>query len=371
MEWTIIFPLLTTILSLLFFLSVTEQFVRKRKPQQLLWSISMFLFFITSGSEAVSLITENWVPFVYRAYYLFAALQVSIMGAGLLYLFTRRNVIHPRNSAKAVLIFWSIWLMFNLLFLDRDPIFAKMIIPTLIIIALAIIYLIVNFIDSRKNEQMNVCSSCKEEIDAKCSQCDWGRVIQMHRPSFYTNLWQKAFKNDNFAHLFTLYIIIIFLLMNLFVWTLPLNVEALSSGKEVSGSGWQFAEDEPRAVIRLFSPFHTVPGAVALIGGGVYSYISWQRSIKKNTGKYSPSKGVYNLYIAFGALVLSLGATISGFGVVLFGELAGVGTLYISETISVFFMLVGFLESDKISKDLIKKLFKFDWIWRGTKTSTT
>lgn len=365
MEWTYIFPILTTSVSFLFFLSVTEQYVRKRKPHQLAWSISMFLFFITAGAEAVSLLLGNWNTLVYRIYYLFAALQVSVMGVGLLYLFTRRRVIHGRNSAKAVIIFWLIWLLFSAMFVARDPIFNFVLIPTIILLTAAFGYLLVDYLDKKRNVEVSICSSCKRElsVDETCDTCEWGKVVESYQSSAYTKLWQRLFKNDNFAHLITINILVIFVLMNFFVWNSPLNESFLTTGKEVSGLPWQTDPtnlDEPRAIIRLFSPLHTVPGAIALIGGGIYSYISWQRSIKLNTGSYNRSKGVYNLYIAFGALVLASGATLSGYGL---------GTLYISEVISVTFMFYGFLESDKLTYKLFKDLFNFKWIWTREATN--
>ncbi len=352
MNWQIIFPIFTTSISFLFFISVTEQYIRKKKPQQLMWSISMFLFFITAGAEAVSLITGNWNTMVYRTYYLFAAIQVSLMGVGLLYLFTRRNVIHGRNAAKAVLIFWGIWLLFSSLFIARDPIFYLVYIPSLILIALSVVYISVDIVDRLKNVSSTICSSCKREMKDSCDECEWGKVIESYQSSKYTRLFQRVFKGDNFSHLFLLNIVFLFMLMNLYVWTLPLQEDLLSTGKEVSGIPWQPADnpDGPRAIIRLFSPLHTVPGAIALIGGGIYSYITWQMAIKRNTGSFEPNKGVYNLYIAIGAYVLALGATLSGYGL---------GTLYISEVISVSFMYFGFLESDKMTYKVFKDLFKF------------
>ncbi|MHA1945255.1 MAG: hypothetical protein ACW97W_04045 [Candidatus Hodarchaeales archaeon] len=51
-----IFPFITTVVSFLFFLSVSEQYFRKRKAHQLVWAISMLLFMVTAGAEGLSLI---------------------------------------------------------------------------------------------------------------------------------------------------------------------------------------------------------------------------------------------------------------------------------------------------------------------------
>lgn len=42
----------------------------------------------------------------------------------------------------------------------------------------------------------------------------------------------------------------------------------------------------------------------------------------------------------------------------------GLGTLNISEVISVTFMYFGFLESDTISKDKFFAIFDVSWIWK-------
>ncbi|MCY3410635.1 MAG: hypothetical protein INQ03_03260 [Candidatus Heimdallarchaeota archaeon] len=363
MDWQIIFPIFTTTVSFLFFVSVTEQYFRKRKPQQLFWSISMFLFCITAGAEAVSLIVGNWNTMVYRTYYLLAAIQVSLMGAGLLYLFTRRNVIHGRNAAKAVLIFWGIWLLFSSMYISRDPIFYWVYYPSIILILLSLVYVVIDFIDRKRNTSVTICSSCKKEMEEKCKECEWGKLIESYQSSSFNRFWQKIFQNDNFAHLFVINILFIFVLMNFFVWTSPLEESLLRTGKEVSGIPWQpqGLVDGPRAVIRLFSPLNTVPGAIALIGGGIYSYVSWQRAIKRNTGKYDLQKGVFNLYIAIGAYVLGIGGTLSGYQL---------GTLYISEVISVAFMYFGFLESDKITYNVLRNLFSFKFKKIGTQISS-
>ncbi|MCE7733807.1 MAG: hypothetical protein GPJ54_02945 [Candidatus Heimdallarchaeota archaeon] len=360
-----IFPIITSTISFLFFLSVSEQYVRKRRPHQLVWSVSMFLFFITAGAEAVSLIIGSWNPIVYRTYYLFAAIQVSLMGGGLIYLFTTHNVINERNAAKASIIFGSVWVLFSNLFLQRDNIFLVVLIPTLILVLGGVLYQIISNIDKfrfKNSEKLLLCLNCRKEYPiTKTEWPDNKRVMEINQSSTYTKFYHRLFRGHNFAHFFIGMAVYLFLLMNLYVWTLPLNEELLATGKEVSGTAWQKdasaaqASLENRALIRLFSPLHTVPGAVALIGGGIYSYISWQKFIKKSKGKFEPLSGIYNIYIAFGAWVLGLGATLSGFGL---------GTLYISEVISVTFMYFGFLESDTISKDKFLSIFNVSWIWK-------
>jgi hypothetical protein len=82
------------------------------------------------------------------------------------------------------------------------------------------------------------------------------------------------------------------------------------------------------------------------MGRTIISYILWQRQLKLQHGRYELSKGVFNLYIAFGALILTLGGALTNFGL---------STLVLSQMIGAVFMYFGFIESDKIT--LEKLLF--------------
>src|SRR3989337_3725250 len=54
------------------------------------------------------------------------------------------------------------------------------------------------------------------------------------------------------------------------------------------------------AGVRIISPFITIPGSIALIGGALYSWYMTQRN--------------YNLFIAIGALLVASGGGLSRFG---------------------------------------------------------
>ena len=294
-----IFPLITTTLSFMFFLSVSEQYIRKRKMHQLIWAIAMFFFFITAGAEFLALLLGTWNPLVYRFYYIFAAIQVAFMGGGVFYLLADRGMINERNVYIPLLLVSLVWVFFSLIFSFANPIFNFVLVPALVLFGLGLVYPFIR-----------------------------GSV----------KLSGTAF--SNIYILFTLYIFI-FIAYQAFIS--QLNLDYLSTGGEVSGLAWQLNpldKTEPRAAVRLFSPLFTVTGAIGLIGGAFYSYFAWQRSIKSQTGSYNYRTGIFNLYIAFGALALSAGGALSGFGF---------GMLYVAETISVSFMYFGFLESDKIT----------------------
>ncbi len=83
------------------------------------------------------------------------------------------------------------------------------------------------------------------------------------------------------------------------------------------------------ASVRMISPFLTIPGSIALIGGALYSWYIARRN--------------YNLLIAIWALLVAGGGGLSRFGM----EWA----LYLLELFGVAVMYIGFIKSE----DVIKK----------------
>lgn len=79
------------------------------------------------------------------------------------------------------------------------------------------------------------------------------------------------------------------------------------------------------AGVRIISPFLTIPGSIALIGGALYSWYITRRS--------------YNLFIAMGAFLVASGGGLSRFG----AEWA----LYILELLGVSVMYTGFIKSEE------------------------
>ena len=80
--------------------------------------------------------------------------------------------------------------------------------------------------------------------------------------------------------------------------------------------------------VRIISPFLTIPGSVALIGGALYSWYVARRN--------------YNLFIALGALLVASGGSLSRFGM----EWA----LYLLELAGVSVMYIGFIKSEEAIK---------------------
>ena len=99
-------PLITSIVSLIFAVLVLDQYFARRKAYQLLWSIGLFMY-------SLSTFTEFWwnvvghVDFLYRIWYLVGAILVAgYLGQGTLYLLMRRR---PANIIMAVLGAFTIY----------------------------------------------------------------------------------------------------------------------------------------------------------------------------------------------------------------------------------------------------------------------
>lgn len=90
--------------------------------------------------------------------------------------------------------------------------------------------------------------------------------------------------------------------------------------KEITVGGSAMPAD-----VRIISPFLTIPGSIALIGGALYSWYLTRRN--------------YNLLIATGALLVASGGSLSRFGI----EWA----LYILELLGVAVMYLGFIKSEE------------------------
>lgn len=112
-----IMPLISAIVSFVFAVTVLDQFFARRKPYQLVWTIGLFLYFISTGSEFW---TEVWGlnETVYRLWYLTGAILVAAyLGMGTLYLLARRRVAH---IIMAVLLVASIYAVFRVFTLSLD-----------------------------------------------------------------------------------------------------------------------------------------------------------------------------------------------------------------------------------------------------------
>src|SRR3972149_12063046 len=86
-------PLLTTVISLFFTISVFRQYSKRKKIYQFIWGTGLFIFSVTTLFEFISEI-YGWTIPMYRVYYVLIASLVAILGLGTVYLFNRRAGRH-------------------------------------------------------------------------------------------------------------------------------------------------------------------------------------------------------------------------------------------------------------------------------------
>jgi hypothetical protein len=101
-----LFPLTSSLVSLIFAITVLDQYFAKRKPFQLVWAIGLFMYFIST-------LTEFWTEtfglniFVYRLWYIFGAIFVAAyLGMGTVYLLARRRTA---NVVLIILLISSVY----------------------------------------------------------------------------------------------------------------------------------------------------------------------------------------------------------------------------------------------------------------------
>ncbi|MGB4593243.1 MAG: hypothetical protein WBI63_05650 [Coriobacteriia bacterium] len=69
-----------------------KQWLERRKPHQLAWSVGFLFYAVAAVMEAYSEYTGAWNPIVYRFYIVLAATMVGFLGLGTLYLITKKRV---------------------------------------------------------------------------------------------------------------------------------------------------------------------------------------------------------------------------------------------------------------------------------------
>ena len=113
----VIIPLISTVVSFVFAVTVLDQFFARRKPYQLIWAIGLLMYFISTGAEFW---TEAWGlnQSVYRLWYLFGAMSVAAyLGMGTLYLLTRRRLA---NTIMVILLVASLYTAFRVFTVSID-----------------------------------------------------------------------------------------------------------------------------------------------------------------------------------------------------------------------------------------------------------
>jgi len=84
-------PAATAVLGFTFTWLVFKQWLDRRKPHQLAWSVGLLMYAVAALMEAVSEGMGEWVPAVYRVYIVIAASLVGFLGLGSYYLLARKR----------------------------------------------------------------------------------------------------------------------------------------------------------------------------------------------------------------------------------------------------------------------------------------
>ena len=101
-----IIPLISTIVSFVFGVTVLDQYFARRQPFQLLWTIGLFMYGISAFTEFYTE-TYGLHLIMFRLWYFFGAICVAAyLGQGTVYLLLRRRTAH---ILMAILVVLSIY----------------------------------------------------------------------------------------------------------------------------------------------------------------------------------------------------------------------------------------------------------------------
>ena len=89
MDLNVLLPFLSSALSFVFAAMVGDQWLRRRQPYQLVWTVGLLWYGISAGTEFLGS-AFDWNEPLYRAWYLFGAFGVAAyLGMGTIYLLNR------------------------------------------------------------------------------------------------------------------------------------------------------------------------------------------------------------------------------------------------------------------------------------------
>ncbi|HBY92369.1 MAG TPA: hypothetical protein DEP84_00155 [Chloroflexi bacterium] len=100
----LVISVLDVIVSAVFTIMVARQYLARRKPYQLIWTIALAVWTIGVLAETVAAGQGAWAPLTYRLYYAAGALMVAAwLGVGSLFLVASRRVAMAALVAIAVI----------------------------------------------------------------------------------------------------------------------------------------------------------------------------------------------------------------------------------------------------------------------------
>lgn len=108
----VVLPLISTIISFVFATLVFDQFLNRRKPYQLVWTIGCIWFGFSAFTELYGNL-QGWNPSLYRYWYLIGACYVAAyLGMGTTYLLIPRRFAHV---VMALLLVASVYAAYTVL----------------------------------------------------------------------------------------------------------------------------------------------------------------------------------------------------------------------------------------------------------------
>lgn len=97
--------------ALVFAIMVLRQWLSRRKPFQLAWSVGLILYAVAAGTQFLAE-AYGWTADIYRMYYLMAAPLVAVLGVGSTFLVNRRVGL-GFSLYTAVLFVGFAWVVFT------------------------------------------------------------------------------------------------------------------------------------------------------------------------------------------------------------------------------------------------------------------
>lgn len=282
-----VFPVITTIVAIVFTYLVFLQWRRRKRLYQFVWFISLIMFAVTAGFEAISEFA-GWNVEIYRIYLVMSASQVAIMGGGALYLILAKNVFSTRGLLAIDGVLMAIIIMFSYMMTlsirtDFSALtFGAMEYPIAGIATYSVLIILALLLGRNMKDSDR-------------------RMLH--------------------GHIYMIFGIILTLWMGAYAATAEIFPENFVAGIAVAGHA--MAQH-----VRNFSPLMSVTGGFLLIGVAFFSFIK--------------TKFRFNLWIALGGLAIAIAGSVARSGAD-FGNV-----LYLGEVVGVFLLTKGFIDSDKV-----------------------
>lgn len=290
-----IFPVIATIIAIIFTYLVFKQLLRRRRLYQFVWFVSLIMFAVTASFEAMSEFV-GWNVEIYKIYLVLSASQVAIMGAGALYLILAKNVFSDKGLLAIDGIILAILAMFSwMMTLSEITDYSQLVFGSMDYpiagIGVYVVLIALAFIFGR-----NMKDSDKKMLH---------------------------------GHIYVIFAIIATLWMGAYSAVADVITENFVAGIAVAGHAM------PQHV-RNFSPLLSVSGGFLLIGAAFFSFVK--------------TRFTFNLWIALGGLAIALAGSIARSG----AEFGNV--LYLGEVIGIFLLTKGFVDSDKVIRSREEKI---------------